>query len=74
VDGTDVPGHLDQTDGNHQAAVLQNVARVPAYDTVVDDVGVEGGQIKGGAGLQELKQHQQRDGFSVGTQVGPQES
>ena len=74
VDGPDVADDLDQRDRDHHAAEGQDVARVALHDTVVNDVRVERGQVERGAGLQELQQHQQGDGFLVRTEVRTKQS
>ena len=46
--GTD---HLHQGHGQHDPTRAQDVARVPRYDTVVDYLGVERGQVEVGQRL-----------------------
>src|SRR5206468_288587 len=63
VDGADVADELDERDAQHQCAEAQDVTRVTVDDTVVDDVRVERGQVETRAGLQQLQQDQEGDGF-----------
>ncbi len=74
VDGADVADDLHQRDADHQGAEAQDVARVPLHDTVVDDVGVQGGQIEGGAVCRSCSSTSRAMGFRYGPEVGPQQS
>ena len=59
VDGADGADDLHQRDGEHDAADAHDVAGVALDHAVVDDVGVERGQVERGEGLHQLQQHDQ---------------
>src|SRR5690554_2450912 len=69
VDGAYGAGHLQERHEEHDAAALQDVARVPENDAAVDDVGVDARQQQGGDGGQELQGYDQPDGPAVGARV-----
>ena len=56
VDGDDRADDLDGGDQQHPAADAQDVAGVAGGDALVDDVGVEAGQVERGHGADELQQ------------------
>ena len=51
------------------APVRDDVAGVAAGDAVVDDVGVQAGQVQRGHGADELQQHDERERPAVGREV-----
>ena len=62
-----------ERDQQHQPAGAHDVVGVALGDAVVDDVGVEVGQVQVGDGLHEKQEHDHRDLFPVGTQARAQE-
>ena len=57
VDRGDRADDLDQADQQHPAAGAQDVVGVAPGHALVDDVGVEAGQVERGHGADELEQH-----------------
>jgi len=60
VDGDDRADDLRQGDQEHQPAGAEDVAGVTGGDALVDDVGVERGQVQRGDRLRELEHHHRR--------------
>ena len=67
-------GRLEQGDREHDRAEPDDVAGVALGDAVVDDVGVEAGQVEHRDGRRELQDHDRRQPAAVRREVLAQES
>ena len=70
VDGHDLRRDLEHGDAEHHPADAHHVHGVALDHTVVDDVGVQRGQIERGQRLQELEENDQGDRSPVGPEMG----
>ena len=74
VDPDDLGDHQRERDREHEAAGPQDVVRVALGDAVVDDVGVELGQVQVGDRLDEQQSEDEDDRRLVRREVGAQEA
>jgi len=66
--------HLYEADGKHQLTDPEDVTGIPVHHTLVDDVGVQGRQVQGGDGLQQLQDDHDHDRGPVPAQLFTQKS
>ena len=74
VDRPDREGDLDQRDAEHDRARPPDVVGVADDDAVVDDVGVQRGQVERRGGLHRLEHDDSEQHAPVGREVRAQES